>query len=178
MTLYHNSMVSYQKIGLPTFLPRTLLLFRFQLICVIQRVWISQRNFSLKKIFTASSKSPQANSMQYSKIRCGPWRDRSNLKMGHWTITVSSMLSFIFKRYFLVCVRSLDGQLKCFDIPDLVERAKTRHDGIMAKLKKFSLKPSSAFTAASIKPKERITSFKKALRNRKSKMKNRKSTIL
>ena len=79
---------------------------------------------------------------------------------------------------FLVCVRSLDGQLKCYDIPDLVERAKTRHDGIMAKLKKFSLKPSSAFSSAKIKPKERITSFKKALRNRKSKMKNRKSTIL
>ena len=77
-----------------------------------------------------------------------------------------------------MCVRSLDGQLKCYDIPDLVERAKTRHDGIMAKLKKFSLKPSSAFSSAKIKPKERITSFKKALRNRKSKMKNRKSTIL
>lgn len=77
-----------------------------------------------------------------------------------------------------LCVRSLDGQLKCFDIPDLVERSKTRHEGLMAKLKKFSLKPSSAFSSATIKPKERITSFKKALRNRKSKIKNRKSTIL
>jgi len=54
----------------------------------------------------------------------------------------------------------------------------------MAKIKKISLKPSSALDgakklgSAKIKPKQRVQSFKKALRNSKAKLKSKKSTIL
>ena len=69
-----------------------------------------------------------------------------------------------------MCVRSLDGQLKCFDVPDLVEKSKIiqkRTKRIMAKIKKISLKPSSALDGAKklgsskIKPKQRIHHSKK-----------------
>ena len=101
---------------------------------------------------------------------------------------VPHTLKFSLKVIFiLVCVRSLDGQLKCFDVPDLVEKSKIiqkRTKRIMAKIKKISLKPSSALDGAKklgsskIKPKQRVASFKKALRNSKVKLKSQKSKIL
>ena len=54
----------------------------------------------------------------------------------------------------------------------------------MAKIKKISLKPSSALDGAKklgsskIKPKQRVASFKKALRNSKVKLKSQKSKTL
>ena len=77
--------------------------------------------------------------------------------------------------------------MKCFEVPELMEKSKIiqkRTKRIMAKIKKISLKPSSALDgakklgSAKIKPKQRVQSFKKALRNSKAKLKSKKSTIL
>jgi len=85
-----------------------------------------------------------------------------------WTLK-KSIQTTSGKLNYNLCVRSLDGQLKCVEIPDLIERAKTKRDGAMARLKKFLLKPSSAFSPSTLNPKQRLSSFKKPIKAQKMK---------